>query len=60
MLAVFESVPSSNPSLPMPSLVPDGEPYESRVRQLELRVVQLERLLQRGTDSVPQDGPPDR
>jgi DNA-binding winged helix-turn-helix (wHTH) protein len=60
MLAVFESVPSSNPALPMPSLVPDGEPYESRVRQLELRVVQLERLLQPGTNSVPQVGPPDR
>jgi len=31
----------------MMSPVPTGEPYESRVRQLELRVVQLERLLQR-------------
>ena len=60
MLAAFESVPAANPALPMPSLVPDGEPYESRVRQLELRVVQLERLLQRGTDIVPQDGPPGR
>ncbi|MFN7595086.1 MAG: transcriptional regulator [bacterium] len=34
----------------MPSPVPTGEPHESRVRQLELRVVQLERLIQQDSD----------
>ena len=32
----------------MISPVPTGEPYESRVRQLEMRVVQLEQFLNPG------------
>lgn len=41
--APAESAPDA-----MTSPVPTGEPHESRVRQLELRVVQLEQLLHPG------------
>lgn len=41
--APAESAPDA-----MTSHVPTGEPHESRVRQLELRVVQLEQLLHQG------------
>ena len=43
--APAESAPDA-----MTSPVPTGEPHESRVRQLELRVVQLERLIQQDSD----------
>lgn len=43
--APAESAPDA-----MTSPVPTGEPNESRVRQLELRVVQLERLIQQDSD----------
>jgi hypothetical protein len=43
-----QAAPAANAADAMMSPVPTGEPYESRVRQLELRVVQLERLLNPG------------
>lgn len=43
-----QAAPAANAADAMISPVPTGEPYESRVRQLEMRVVQLERLLNPG------------
>jgi DNA-binding winged helix-turn-helix (wHTH) protein len=43
-----QAAPAASAADAMMSPVPTGEPYESRVRQLELRVVQLERLLNPG------------
>jgi DNA-binding winged helix-turn-helix (wHTH) protein len=40
-----QAAPAASAADAMTSPVPTGEPYESRVRQLELRVVQLEQLL---------------
>jgi DNA-binding winged helix-turn-helix (wHTH) protein len=43
-----QAAPAASAADAIMSPVPTGEPYESRVRQLEMRVVQLERLLQPG------------
>lgn len=48
MDAAPQAAPPASAADAMISPVPTGEPYESRVRQLEMRVVQLERLLNPG------------
>jgi uncharacterized protein YceH (UPF0502 family) len=48
MDAAPQAAPAASAADAMISPVPTGEPYESRVRQLEMRVVQLEQLLNPG------------